>query len=106
MVREDGIGVQSQLKAGTAGTAVKLDGVVPETFSFDNYICRILQMEGGNLTVSKLHANIDFAHISALASLHWLRVLVEYIPELRFLSSTVSAMFRNAYSSNVLDQRR
>ena len=41
----------------------------------------------------------DIGLFSDFGSRCYIRVLIEYIPELHFLSSTVSAMFRNAYSS-------
>ena len=45
MVREQGIGMQSQLKVGTAGTVQKLEDCPPHAFSLNDSLARVVKME-------------------------------------------------------------
>jgi hypothetical protein len=71
MVREDGIGMKSQLKDGTAGTVAKIVGGLPSAFSMDDYVPRILKMDRAELRVPRMYDDIDFSHFYTLSSLHW-----------------------------------
>jgi hypothetical protein len=46
------------------------------------------------LTVQSLYNDIDWKHVHEVQALHWLRVLVSFVPELEPLSACVSTMFR------------
>jgi hypothetical protein len=93
-VYEGGIGRESILKVGTAGTAIRLEDCKPGAFDLQSYLSRVAQKEGKTMTTDTLMADIDWPHWRRVQALHWARVLVDYIPELKFLSSELSARFR------------
>ncbi|KAF8969042.1 hypothetical protein BDZ97DRAFT_1902760 [Flammula alnicola] len=81
-VYEGGIARESILKVGTAATA-------------KTHLSRVAQMERKKMTVETLRADIDWHHLRNVQMLHWVRVLVDYVPDLNFLSSQISARFRS-----------
>ena len=92
-VYEGGIGCESILKVGTAGTAICLDDCKPGAFNLESYLSRVAQKERKTMTINTLTDDIDWPHLKTVQALHWARVLVDYIPELKFLSSELSAWF-------------
>ena len=48
------------------------------------------------MTIDSLRADIDWDHLRNVQMLHWVRVLVDYVPDLNFLSSQVSSHFRSS----------
>jgi len=46
------------------------------------------------MTVETLWNDIDWPHLRTVQALHWARVLVDYIPELKFMSAEISSRFR------------
>jgi hypothetical protein len=48
------------------------------------------------MTVETHRADVDWTHVHAIQSLYWVRVLVDYIPELKGISRNVSSRFRSA----------
>ena len=48
------------------------------------------------MTVETLRVDIDWDHVRNSQMLHWVRVVVDYVPDLNFLSSEVSACFRSS----------
>jgi len=48
------------------------------------------------MTVDTLMDDIDWNHSRNVQVLHWARVLINYIPELNFLSSEISARFHSS----------
>ncbi|KAF8952164.1 hypothetical protein BDZ97DRAFT_1909450 [Flammula alnicola] len=59
------------------------------------HLSRVAQMERKKMTVETLRADIDWHHLRNVQMLHWVRVLVDYVPDLNFLSSQISARFRS-----------
>jgi len=53
-------------------------------------------MEGAGMTVDSLIADIDWDHIKNVMALHWVQVLVEFIPQLHPFQKELSARFRYA----------
>jgi hypothetical protein len=47
------------------------------------------------MTVETLRTDIDWTHLLEIQSLHWVRVLVDYIPELKSMSKDISTRFRS-----------
>jgi hypothetical protein len=82
LVREPTLGMKSVLKQGTAGSAIKLENCPPDAFNLPDYFDRVLMMERKKLTTTALWNDIDHASISMTIRLHWLRILIFYIPEL------------------------
>ncbi|PPQ87647.1 hypothetical protein CVT25_011485 [Psilocybe cyanescens] len=94
-IYEGGIARQSILKVGTAATAIRLDDCKPGAFDLQSHLTRVAQKGRTKMTVETLRTDIDWAHMQAVQALHWARVLVNYIPELKSLSTEVSLRFRS-----------
>lgn len=92
--REHRIGRQDQLKVGTAATAIKYEDCEPGAFNSKDHLDRVVQQERRDLTVKSLYDDIDWKHVGDVQALHWVRVLVGFIPELQDLKKEVSACFR------------
>ncbi|KAF6744764.1 hypothetical protein DFP72DRAFT_1078109 [Ephemerocybe angulata] len=58
--------------------------------NFIAYVCNLCGLRSFN---PPLNGFINTAHLDTVLSLHWLRVLVQYIPELNHLKSQVTALF-------------
>jgi hypothetical protein len=93
-VYEQGIGRQSQLKVGTAATWVALQDCAPGAFDAADYHARVALKQRKELTTLSLFDDIDWEHIERVTSLHWVRVLVEFAPELNNLLPNINEMFR------------
>ncbi|KAJ7822319.1 hypothetical protein B0H14DRAFT_2255984, partial [Mycena olivaceomarginata] len=78
-VYEQGIGRQSQLKVGTAGTWVQLEDCAPGAFDAKPYYERVALQERKTLTTDLLFDDINWSHIRLAIPLHWVRVLVEFV---------------------------
>jgi uncharacterized protein DUF6589 len=94
-VYEGGIARESILKVGTAATAIRLDDCKPGAFDVQTHLSRVAQMGQKKMTVKTLRADIDWHHLRNVQMLHWACVLVDYVPDLNFLSSEISARFRS-----------
>jgi hypothetical protein len=93
LVREPSIGMKSTLKQGTAASAIKLEDCPPGAFDLADYFTRLLQMERKTLTTKALWKDIDHSSISMTVCLHWLRVLIFYIPEFEQYKSGLTTAF-------------
>ncbi|KAJ7023352.1 hypothetical protein C8F04DRAFT_1048051 [Mycena alexandri] len=99
-VYEQGIGRQSQMKVGTAGTWVRLDGCAPGAFHAKPYYDEVAKQHRTKLTTPSLYSDIDWTHIRMIIPLQWVRALVESEPELHFLlpDSEINTMFRVTFA--------
>ncbi|KAJ7791045.1 hypothetical protein B0H14DRAFT_2396005 [Mycena olivaceomarginata] len=93
-IYEQGIGRQSQLKVGTAGTWVQLEDCAPGAFDAKPYYERVALQERKTLTTDLLFGDINWSHIQLAIPLHWVRVLIEFVPELHPLLQEVNERFR------------
>lgn len=93
-VYEQGIGRQSELKVGTAGTSVQLQDCAPGAFDAKDYHDRVAKRERAMLTTDSLYDDLDWTHIHRVIPLHWARVLAEYSPRFEPHTKEISAMFR------------
>ncbi|KAJ7751643.1 hypothetical protein B0H16DRAFT_1766472 [Mycena metata] len=93
-VYEEGVGRQSQMKVGTAGTWVRLDGCSPGAFHAKPYYDQVAKQERANLETGSLYDSIDWKHIKTIIPLQWVRALVEFEPKLHHLLPEVNIMFR------------
>ncbi|KAJ7687731.1 hypothetical protein B0H17DRAFT_1160422 [Mycena rosella] len=87
------------LKVGTAATAILLEDCAPGAFNLQDHIDRVMLQERRQMTIDSLHASIDWQYIHNLTVLHWVRILVYFIPELAYLRSLVNAEFNSARMS-------
>jgi hypothetical protein len=75
-IYEQGIGRQSQLKVGTAGTWVQLEDCAPGAFDAKPYYERVALQEWKTLTTDLLFDDINWSHIRLAIPLHWVESLL------------------------------
>ncbi|KAF7971918.1 hypothetical protein HWV62_19431 [Athelia sp. TMB] len=90
---EEGIGRASQLKCGTAATAVRLDNCAPGAFDLKDHLDRVCDKKRLGLTAEGLYNDINWDHVADTQALHWVRALVEYVPQLSHYQKLISARF-------------
>ncbi|KAJ6471022.1 hypothetical protein C8R45DRAFT_1165764 [Mycena sanguinolenta] len=91
--RDHRLGHQDVLKVGTAATAILLEDCAPGAFNLQDHVERVMKQERRQLTIDPLYASIDWAYIHELTALHWVRILVYFIPQLEYLRPAVNAAF-------------
>ncbi|KAF8888940.1 hypothetical protein CPB84DRAFT_1816490 [Gymnopilus junonius] len=95
LVYEGGIACQSILKVSTAGTAICLNNCKPGTFDLKSHLQYVTQKKWITMTVESLRMDIDWMHVHAVQMLNWVHILVDYIPELNYLSKEISTKFHS-----------
>ncbi|KAJ7155664.1 hypothetical protein C8R46DRAFT_910243 [Mycena filopes] len=93
-VYEHGIGRVSELKVGTACTMFYFDDCKPGAFRAADHIERVIRQERQTMTTESVWNSIDWDHMDSVTELHFVRVLVAFIPQLNHLSTQVSTRFR------------
>ncbi|KAJ7680071.1 hypothetical protein B0H17DRAFT_1232529 [Mycena rosella] len=83
--RDHRIGRQDVLKIGTAATAILLEDCAPGAFDLQDHLERVMRQERRELTTEFLFEDIDWPYIQDLMALHWVRILVNFIPQLAHL---------------------
>ncbi|KAJ7108584.1 hypothetical protein C8R44DRAFT_937639, partial [Mycena epipterygia] len=58
------------------------------------HLDRVMRQERRELTMESLFEDIDWPYIQELMALHWVRILVTFIPQLAHLRKEVSALFK------------
>ncbi|KAJ7089959.1 hypothetical protein C8R44DRAFT_957834 [Mycena epipterygia] len=92
--RDHRIGREDVLKIGTAATAILLEDCAPGAFDLQDHLDRVMRQERRELTMESLFEDIDWPYIQELMALHWVRILVAFIPQLAHLRKEVSALFK------------
>jgi hypothetical protein len=96
LVHQDGIGKAPELKVGTAATAIFLHPHAPGAFDAADHTKRVAQKLRKELTTEELYKDIDWIHIHNVGALHWVRVLVQYVPRLKGHKEEIYRLFRTA----------
>lgn len=91
--RDQRLGRGDVLKVGTAATAVRLYDCAPGAFSLQPHLDLVLLRSRKELTVEFLYSQVDFALVNELAALHWVRILVHFVPQLAYLRKAVADEF-------------
>ncbi|KAJ7850896.1 hypothetical protein B0H14DRAFT_2161412, partial [Mycena olivaceomarginata] len=78
-VYEHGLGRDNQLKVGTACTAVRYEDCKPGAFNADDHVARVIAQERQTMTAESIFSSIDWIHNQAVACLHFVRVLAEFV---------------------------
>ncbi|KAJ7939198.1 hypothetical protein B0H13DRAFT_2300950 [Mycena leptocephala] len=94
--RDHRLGRQDVLKVGTAATAILLEDCAPGAFDLQDHLDRVMQQERRQLNIDSLYTAIDRPYIHELTALHWVRILVYFIPQLAYLRQDVTAAFNSA----------
>jgi hypothetical protein len=93
--RDHRLGRQDVLKVGTAATAILLEDCAPGAFDLQDHLDRVLKQERRQLTTQGFYDSIDWAYIHEITALHWVRILVHFIPQLAHLQPLVAAAFKS-----------
>ena len=101
------IGRENVMRVGMAGTAVELEDFDPQAVDLSER--RRLINEGRpkrmSLTAKDLKGLLNERHNRTVGALHWLQVLVTYVPQLESYKRYVQEMFRTAPPASMrLDQ--
>ncbi|KAJ6628087.1 hypothetical protein B0H10DRAFT_2209762 [Mycena sp. CBHHK59/15] len=94
-VRDQRIGRQDVLKVGTAATSILLEDCAPDAFDLTDHLDRVMKQERRKLTIDSLFHDIDWAYLQELTALHWVRILVTFIPQLPHLRKDLSAALKS-----------
>ncbi|KAJ7811696.1 hypothetical protein B0H14DRAFT_3479507 [Mycena olivaceomarginata] len=78
---------------------------IGRAFNADDHIVCILQEERQNMTTDGLLDSIDWDHVNGVMHLHYVRILVEFVPVLQPLSKEITALFRNKYAIHRIPDR-
>ncbi|KAI9066783.1 hypothetical protein FKP32DRAFT_1565201 [Trametes sanguinea] len=93
--RELRLGRENAMKIGVAGYVAEALDFVPAAADLDDRLRRMAENKRSELTVDQLTELIDFEHHEKVSVLHWLQVLVSYVPVLASHRSTVAELFRS-----------
>ncbi|KAJ6628483.1 hypothetical protein B0H10DRAFT_2209395 [Mycena sp. CBHHK59/15] len=93
--RDNRIGRQDVLKIGTAATAILLEDCAPNAFDLQDHLDRVMRQERRSLTTESLFDDIDWSYIEDLMALHWVRILVHFLPQLSHLRKEISDLFKS-----------
>ncbi|KAJ7687522.1 hypothetical protein B0H17DRAFT_1136251 [Mycena rosella] len=96
------LGREDVLKVGTAATEILLEDCAPGAFDLQNHLDLVIKQERRELTIDSLYGDINWAYIHELTALHWVRILVYFIPQLAYLCQEVTA----AFNSEKMTKRR
>ena len=90
------IGRESRMLIGVAATYFEIDPdlFVPGAADLDNKLARIAENKRSHVTVETFLKLINHEHFEMVGTLHWLRTLVSFVPELAEHKSYVSLLFR------------
>ncbi|KAF5341893.1 hypothetical protein D9611_001134 [Ephemerocybe angulata] len=92
--RDQRVGSHSTMNIGLAATYCEVPGLDPAAFDIQDKQERASKNLRAGLDVDQLLMFIDAAHLNTVFTLHWLRALVNNIPELSPLKPAVSKLFR------------
>ncbi|KAJ7656212.1 hypothetical protein B0H17DRAFT_854771, partial [Mycena rosella] len=80
--RDHRIGREDVLKIGTAATAILLENCAPGAFDLQDHLYCVMRQERRELTTEALFEDIGWSYIQELTALHWVCILVTFIPQL------------------------
>ncbi|KAJ7244495.1 hypothetical protein C8J57DRAFT_1680834 [Mycena rebaudengoi] len=89
------LGRQDILKVGCATTAILLEDCAPGAFDLQDHLNRVMKQERKQMTTETLFEDIDWDYIHELTALHWVRILVTFVPQLAHLRLEVEAAFNS-----------
>lgn len=93
--RDHHVGRTNKMNIGIAATYCELEGIDIDARDLQDRRKRIVENKRTELTVEQLLGMIDQHHLDTVYSFHWLRILVNSIPELSHLKSHVLMLFKS-----------
>jgi hypothetical protein len=102
--RDHRLGRQDILKVGCAAPAILLEDCAPGAFDLQVHLdlVNVMKQERKEMTTESLYEAIDWDYIHELTALHWVRILVTFIPQLAPLQREVET----AFNSEKMTKRR
>lgn len=92
--RDHRIGRANKMNTGIAATYCELEDVDITAADLDEKRRLVSENRRAKVTIEELLGMIDHRHLDTVLSLHWLRILVNSIPELSKWQEHVSMLFR------------
>lgn len=99
------IGREHRMQIGIAATYFEMDSFVEGAADLDDKRARIAENKRNDLTLEQVAGWIDNKHLEIVGTLHWLKVLTDYVPELAHYKSHVSMLFRTRAKKHQLPIR-
>jgi hypothetical protein len=99
-------GREATMKVGTAGTVFEFLDFSAATMDIRNKQERLAEGKRKDLTFQKLISFIDTEHIDKVCALQWLRVLVNYAPQLKKYKPEVTKLYTTVGAKKILPLRK
>lgn len=99
------LGRDSHMMIGTAATAFALEGFTIDALDLDERRKWINKDLRGELTFDKFYDSIDRPYLDTAMELHWLKILVESVPELSHYIDQVHTLINTTGSKKKLTPR-
>ncbi|KAI0072464.1 hypothetical protein K474DRAFT_1711577 [Panus rudis PR-1116 ss-1] len=103
---EHAIGREDKMIKGTGATAVVLENVPPGATDLKAYQERCAENQRANLTLEDLLADLDWDHLDLMSELHFVQVLVEYVPAFKCYKLAVDSLFTTELKKYQIDPNR
>ncbi|RXW12386.1 hypothetical protein EST38_g13469 [Candolleomyces aberdarensis] len=104
-VRDHRFGRANTMNIGLAGTYCELPGVEAGALSFSEKKAQLALNKRASLTTERLLNMLDQQHLDEVFKLHWMRVLVHYVPQLSTWKAHVSELFCGRTAKLRLDNK-
>ncbi|KAH7917122.1 hypothetical protein BV22DRAFT_1026962, partial [Leucogyrophana mollusca] len=104
--RDHRIGRESRMIKGFAGAAVEMADFDPAAFDVDELVRRQQLQERRQLSVNGILEDVDFPHLDTVATFHFLRALIEFVPILSIYHDELSQQERTLQKNQITPTRR
>lgn len=85
---------------GTAATFIILEDFDPSSLAASHWNPKTGQQHIRTLTTGSLSEEVDWTHLNNIFALHWIRVLVDYVPALAEYREWVDLLFKTTGAKN------
>lgn len=104
--RDHRIGTANELMTGTGATAIVMENCPPDAFEAKPYLEKLDKCDREKLSVASLQESIDWTHLQLVSELHFLDIVVQYVPSLASYRKDVSKLFKDCLKKNPIDPTR
>ncbi|KAH7921726.1 hypothetical protein BV22DRAFT_1132056 [Leucogyrophana mollusca] len=99
--RDPWIGQESWMIKGFAGMAVEMEDFMEGAFDMEKLVAKQLLQERDQLTVEHIIADIDNVHLDKVNTLHFIRALAEFVPELYVYNNDLAAFEKTLQKNQI-----
>ncbi len=100
------IGVANAMLTGTGASAIVMQDCPPGAFDVEPYLALLAKGERKDLTVQKIYNAIDWTHVNAISSLHFVNILVHFVPALACYRQPIAKIFENEFAKHQINPTR